>query len=84
MSKILRCWLLLSLLTLSAMPMAQAAAPEMPVEDAWKALPQYQYGQKNSASGASNCDQGHQYQYGQGNSNSGTGICDGTNCKKTS
>ena len=45
---------------------------------------QYQYGQKNSASGASNCDQGHQYQYGQGNSNSGTGICDGTNCKKSS
>ncbi|WP_321423350.1 hypothetical protein [uncultured Methanobacterium sp.] len=43
---------------------------------------QYQYGQKNSASGASNCDQDHQY--GQGNSNSGTGICDGTNCKKTS
>jgi len=45
---------------------------------------QYQYGQKNSASGASNCDQSHQYQYGQGNSNSGTANCDGTNCTKTS
>ena len=44
----------------------------------------YQYGQENSASGASNGDQTHQYQYGQGNSNSDTANCDGTNCKKTS
>ena len=40
---------LLSLVALSAMPLSSATAAEMPVYNAWKALPKYEYGQDMAA-----------------------------------
>ena len=40
---------LLSLVTLSAASLSTATAAEMPVEDAWKALPKYEYGNDMAA-----------------------------------